>query len=91
MVEPVHQPEDQPPHRRVRRLAREPHASAAAVLEAFREGAGDGLAVIGKISMTDGVKGGVSWDEGVRVAAMLDAAGIDGLVTSAGTSSSIRC
>jgi 2,4-dienoyl-CoA reductase-like NADH-dependent reductase (Old Yellow Enzyme family) len=57
------------------------------VLEAFREGAGDGLAVIGKISMTDGVKGGVTWDEGVKVAAMLDAAGIDGIVTSAGTSS----
>ena len=57
------------------------------VLEAFREGAGDGLAIIGKISMTDGVKGGVSWEEGVRVAAMLDAAGIDGIVTSAGTSS----
>ncbi len=56
-------------------------------LDAFRDGAGSGIAVVGKISMADGVRGGVDWEEGVRVAEHLDAAGIDGLVTSAGTSS----
>jgi 2,4-dienoyl-CoA reductase-like NADH-dependent reductase (Old Yellow Enzyme family) len=57
------------------------------VLKAFREASGDALAVIGKMSMADGVKGGVDWEEGIQVAAMLDSAGIDGIVTSAGTSS----
>lgn len=56
------------------------------VLDAVKETAGD-LPVIGKISMHDGVEGGVDWDEGVETAKMLDAAGIDGIVTSGGTSS----
>ncbi|MEE9416264.1 MAG: NADH:flavin oxidoreductase, partial [Acidimicrobiales bacterium] len=57
------------------------------VLDAVREAVGDDFAILGKMSMTDGVKGGVSWDEGVEVAKALDAGGIDALVTSAGTSS----
>lgn len=57
------------------------------VLEAVRGVVGEGFPILGKISMTDGVKGGVTWEEGIRVASTLDAAGIDGLVTSAGTSS----
>ncbi|MDG2304099.1 MAG: NADH:flavin oxidoreductase [Candidatus Binatia bacterium] len=57
------------------------------VLEAVRETVGDGFPILGKISMSDGVAGGVDWEEGVRVAQMLDRAGIDALVASAGTSS----
>jgi len=57
------------------------------VLDAVKSAVGGELAILGKISMTDGVKGGVSWDEGVEVARMLGRAGIDGLVTSGGTSS----
>ncbi|MDJ0852176.1 MAG: NADH:flavin oxidoreductase [Myxococcota bacterium] len=57
------------------------------VLEAVRKSVGDDFPILGKISMTDGVKGGVSWEEGIEVARRLDEAGIDALVTSAGTSS----
>jgi len=57
------------------------------VLDAVREAVGDGFPILGKISMTDGVKGGVTWEEGVRVATLLDRAGIDAIVTSGGTSS----
>jgi 2,4-dienoyl-CoA reductase-like NADH-dependent reductase (Old Yellow Enzyme family) len=57
------------------------------VLEAVRKAVGDGFPILGKISMTDGVKGGVTWEEGVRVASLLDRAGIDAIVTSGGTSS----
>ncbi len=56
------------------------------VLDAVKDEAGD-LPVIGKISMTDGVKGGIDWDEGFETARIFDKAGIDGLITSAGTSS----
>ena len=59
---------------------------ALRVLEAVKSEAGD-LPVLGKISMTDGVKGGSDWDEGFEVAKILDQAGIDGLIPSAGTSS----
>ena len=37
--------------------------------------------------MTDGARGGVSYDEGVEVAAQLDAGGIDAIICSGGTSS----
>ena len=57
------------------------------VLDAVRRVVGEDFPILGKISMTDGVKGGVSWEEGLRVAASLDNAGIDALVTSGGTSS----
>jgi 2,4-dienoyl-CoA reductase-like NADH-dependent reductase (Old Yellow Enzyme family) len=57
------------------------------VLEAVRKEVGDDFPILGKISMTDGVKGGVTWEEGVQVASLLDRAGIDAIVTSGGTSS----
>jgi 2,4-dienoyl-CoA reductase-like NADH-dependent reductase (Old Yellow Enzyme family) len=57
------------------------------VLDAVREAVGDDFPILGKISMCDGVRRGVDWDEGVRVAETLDRAGIDALVTSGGTSS----
>ncbi len=56
-------------------------------LEAVRKAVGDDFPVLGKISMSDGVKGGVSWEEGVQVASLLDRGGIDAIVTSGGTSS----
>jgi len=57
------------------------------VLSAMREEVGDDFPVLGKISMTDAVKGGVDYSEGLRVAQTLDKAGIDGIIPSAGTSS----
>ena len=57
------------------------------VLEAVRAAVGDDFPLLGKISMSDGVKGGVSWDEGMCVARALDRGGIDAIVTSGGTSS----
>jgi 2,4-dienoyl-CoA reductase-like NADH-dependent reductase (Old Yellow Enzyme family) len=57
------------------------------VLAAVRAAVGDDFPLLGKISMADGVRGGVSWQEGVRVASALDRAGIDAIVTSGGTSS----
>ncbi len=57
------------------------------VLESVRDAVGEDLPILGKISMSDGVTGGVDWDEGVRVAQSLDRAGIDAIVTSGGTSS----
>jgi 2,4-dienoyl-CoA reductase-like NADH-dependent reductase (Old Yellow Enzyme family) len=60
---------------------------ALEVLAAVREAVGDEFPLLGKISMTDGVRGGVSYDEGVEIAGMLDAGGIDAVVCSGGTSS----
>ncbi len=57
------------------------------VLEAVREAVGSDFPILGKISMSDGVKGGVTWEEGVEVARTLDQAGLDAIVTSGGTSS----
>ncbi len=57
------------------------------VLGAVREAVGSDFPILGKISMADGVAGGVDWDEGVEVARILDREGIDALVTSGGTSS----
>jgi len=57
------------------------------VLATMRDEVGPDFPLIGKISMTDAVKGGVDYDEGLEVAKTLDKAGIDGLIPSAGTSS----
>jgi len=56
-------------------------------LAAAREAVGPEFPILGKISMTDAVKGGITYVQGIEVARSLDAAGIDGLVPSAGTSS----
>ncbi|MGB0906416.1 MAG: NADH:flavin oxidoreductase [Maricaulaceae bacterium] len=56
-------------------------------LAAMREELGPDFPILGKISMTDAVKGGVDYALGIEVAKSLDAAGIDGLIPSAGTSS----
>ena len=57
------------------------------VLAAMREEVGPDFPILGKISMTDGVKGGVDYPLGLKIAKSLDAAGIDGIIPSAGTSS----
>lgn len=56
------------------------------VLEAVRDAVGDELPIIGKISLTEGARNGLKYDEAVEVARMLDGAGIDGIVTSGGSS-----
>jgi len=58
-----------------------------ACLAAAREAAGPDFPILGKISMTDAVKGGITYEQGIEVAKSLDAAGIDGLIPSGGTSS----
>ena len=57
------------------------------VLGAVRDAVGSDFPILGKISMADGVKGGVAWEEGIEVARALSGEGIDALVTSGGTSS----
>ena len=54
---------------------------------AAREAVGPDFPIIGKISMTDAVKGGITYEQGIEVAKSLDEAGIDALIPSAGTSS----
>ena len=57
------------------------------VLEAVRKAVGEDFPILGKIGMTDGIKGGLKLDEAIEVAAMLDQGGIDALICSGGTSS----
>jgi 2,4-dienoyl-CoA reductase-like NADH-dependent reductase (Old Yellow Enzyme family) len=57
------------------------------VLEAVRKAVGDDFPILGKMGLTDGVKGGLTIDEAVEVAAMLDQGGVDALIPSGGTSS----
>lgn len=57
------------------------------VLKAVRETVGPDFPILGKITMYDDVKGGISLEEGIKSAEILDKAGIDGLILSAGTSS----
>lgn len=57
------------------------------VLEAVREAVGDEFPILGKMGLTDGVKGGLQIDEAIEVAGLLDEGGIDALIPSGGTSS----
>ena len=56
-------------------------------LEAVRKAVGDDFPILGKMGLTDGIQGGLTTDEAVEVAALLDEAGIDALIPSGGTSS----
>lgn len=56
-------------------------------LDAVRKAVGDDFPILGKIGLTDGIKDGLHLDEAIEVAAMLDAAGIDALICSGGSSS----
>jgi 2,4-dienoyl-CoA reductase-like NADH-dependent reductase (Old Yellow Enzyme family) len=57
------------------------------VLEAVRGAVGDDFPLLGKISMHDGVSGGVGWDDSVEIAALLERGGLDVVICSGGTSS----
>jgi 2,4-dienoyl-CoA reductase-like NADH-dependent reductase (Old Yellow Enzyme family) len=52
-----------------------------------REEVGATFPLLAKISMSDGVRGGVSYSDSVEISAMLDEAGIDAIICSGGTSS----
>lgn len=56
------------------------------VLAAVRDAVGNDFPVIGKISLTEGVRGGLDYDDAVEIAMLLDRGGIDGIITSGGTS-----
>lgn len=60
---------------------------ALEVLAAVRAAVGDAYPLLGKISMSDGVRGGVTYADSVEIAAMLDRGGLDVVVCSGGTSS----
>lgn len=57
------------------------------VLASVRQAVGERYPLLGKISMSDGVRGGVSYDDAIEIAALLEAGGIDAIICSAGTSS----
>jgi len=57
------------------------------VLAEVRKNVGDDYPLLGKISMTDGVPGGVTYEDSVKIAAMLEAGGLDVIICSGGTSS----
>ncbi len=56
-------------------------------LAAVRQAVGDDFPLLGKISMSDGVKGGVSYEDSLDIARMLEQAGINAIICSDGTSS----
>jgi len=60
---------------------------ALEVLAEVRKTVGDDYPLLGKISMTDGVPGGVTYEDSVEIAAMLEAGGLDVIICSGGTSS----
>ena len=57
------------------------------VLEAVREAVGEAFPILGKISMMDGVHGGIRLEDALEVAALLDSGGLDAIIPSGGTSS----
>jgi 2,4-dienoyl-CoA reductase-like NADH-dependent reductase (Old Yellow Enzyme family) len=57
------------------------------VLAAVRKAVGDDFPLLGKTSMSDGVRGGTSYADSIQMAAMFDEAGLDCLIPSDGTSS----
>jgi 2,4-dienoyl-CoA reductase-like NADH-dependent reductase (Old Yellow Enzyme family) len=58
-----------------------------AIVVAVREAVGDGLAVLAKLNMADGVRGGLWLDESVEVARLLEAdGGLDAIELTAGSS-----
>ncbi|QQD18114.1 NADH:flavin oxidoreductase [Spongiibacter nanhainus] len=56
------------------------------VLAAVRQAVGEDFPILGKISLSEGRRGGLHYDDAVEISKALDQAGIDGLVTSGGTS-----
>ncbi len=60
---------------------------ALEVLAAVRDEVGEDYPLFGKISMTDGVPGGVTYADSIEIASLLERGGIDVIVCSGGTSS----
>lgn len=60
---------------------------ALEVLAGVRVAVGDDYPLLGKISMSDGVSGGVDYGDAVEIAALLEKGGLDVIVCSGGTSS----
>ncbi len=56
------------------------------VLAAVREAVGDDFPILGKISMSEGRRGGLHYDDAVTICTALDRGGIDAIITSTGTS-----
>lgn len=56
-------------------------------LAAVREAVGEDFPILGKISMSEGARGGLHYEDSVAISQQLDRAGIDAIVTSGGTSS----
>ena len=56
-------------------------------LAAVRKAVGDDFPLLGKISMSDGVRGGVSYEQSLEIASLLDDGGLDCIIPSDGTSS----
>ena len=57
------------------------------VLAAVRAAVGDDFPLFGKISMTDGVRGGVTYADSIEIARLLERGGLDVIICSGGTSS----
>lgn len=57
------------------------------VLASVRAAVGDDFPILGKMGLTDGVRGGLELEDALEVARLLDAEGIDCLIPSGGTSS----
>ncbi|WP_318261649.1 NADH:flavin oxidoreductase [Zhongshania marina] len=56
------------------------------VLAAVRDAVGNDFPLLAKISMTEGARGGLHYDDAIEISKLLDSAGIDGIITSGGTS-----
>lgn len=74
----------QSPERRLRRLAPKPDALYGMVMNEVMTAAGSDMAVIVKMNMRDGFKGGMETDESLQVAKRLLALGAHALVLSGG-------
>lgn len=57
-----------------------------AVLAAVREAVGADFPILAKISLTEGIKGGIRFSDSLEICKMLDQAGIDGIICSGGSS-----
>ena len=56
------------------------------VLAAVRDAVGDSFPLLGKISLTEGARGGLDYDDAIAIARALDQGGLDGIITSGGSS-----
>lgn len=57
---------------------------ALEVLESVRRAVGEDFPLLGKISMSDGVDGGTTYEDSLEIASLLESAGIDVIICSGG-------